>query len=180
MKITVFGGAQGGSDPAYLAAAAELGRALAKAGHAIVYGGGHVGMMGALADAALSEGGEVIGVIPTFMVEREWAHRGVTELIIIETMAERKTKMRELGDAFIALPGGTGTLEEISEMISMKNLGLSDGPCLFLNIADYYSPMREMFDRMVAAGYLGTKEREHIRFASSVEEVTRQLGIALS
>lgn len=175
MNITVFGGARSGAAPEYVEAAAELGAFLAAAAHAVVYGGGHVGMMGALADAALAQGGEVIGVIPTFMVEREWAHTGITHMHVTETMAERKTKMRELGDAFIAMPGGTGTLEEIAEMISLRNLGISDGPCIFLNIRGYYEPLRSMFDAMVESGYLGQTERESIAFAGRVAEIADYL-----
>ena len=119
MNITVYGGAHPGSDPAFVAAAEALGRTIAKHGHTVVYGGGAIGMMGGLSRGALEEGGKVTGVIPRFMVEREWANPAVEDMRMTETMAERKTMMNELGDLFVAMPGGTGTMEEICLEIVM-------------------------------------------------------------
>ena len=172
MNITVYGGANGGSDPKYVKAAEDLGRMLAKNGHTVVYGGGAIGMMGGLSRGALEEGGRVIGVIPRFMVEREWANPAVEDMRMTETMAERKTMMNELGDMFVAMPGGTGTLEEIAESLSNCNLGLQPGKCVFLNIDGYYEPMRAMLDAMTAAGYLHESElRGNAVFADSVEQL---------
>ena len=131
MNITVYGGAHPGSDPAFVAAAEALGRTIAKHGHTVVYGGGAIGMMGGLSRGALEEGGKVTGVIPRFMVEREWANPAVKDMRMTETMAERKTMMNELGDLFVAMPGGTGTMEEIAESLAHCNLGLIAGKCVF-------------------------------------------------
>ncbi len=172
MNITVYGGANSGTAPVYVKAAEDLGRMLAKNGHTVVYGGGAVGMMGGLSRGALEEGGEVIGVIPRFMVEREWANPAVADMRMTGTMAERKTMMNELGDVFVAMPGGTGTLEEIAESLSNCNLGLHPGKCVFLNINGYYESMRAMLDAMTNAGYLHEEElRANAVFADSVEEL---------
>ena len=171
MNITVYGGAHPGSDPAFVAAAEALGRTIAKHGATVVYGGGAIGMMGGLSRGALEEGGKVIGVIPRFMVEREWANPAVKDMRMTETMAERKTMMNELGDLFVAMPGGTGTLEEIAESLAHCNLGLIAGKCVFLNINGYYEPMRTMLDAMTAAGYMAAHERANAIFADRVEEL---------
>lgn len=175
MNITVYGGAHPGSDPAFAAVAEELGRLIAKNGHTVVYGGGAIGMMGGLSRGALEEGGEVIGVIPRFMVEREWANPAVKDMRMTETMAERKTMMNELGDLFVAMPGGTGTLEEIAESLAHCNLGLVAGKCVFLNINGYYEPMRAMLDAMTAAEYMAEHERSNAIFVDNVEELEAYL-----
>lgn len=175
MNITVYGGAHPGSDPAFVAAAEALGRTIAKHGHTVVYGGGAIGMMGGLSRGALEEGGKVTGVIPRFMVEREWANPAVKDMRMTETMAERKTMMNELGDLFVAMPGGTGTMEEIAESLAHCNLGLIAGKCVFLNINGYYEPMRTMLDAMVQAGYMAEHERANAIFADSVEELEEYL-----
>lgn len=175
MNITVYGGAHPGSDPAFVAAAEQLGRMIAKNGHTVVYGGGAIGMMGGLSRGALEEGGRVIGVIPRFMVEREWANPAVEDMRMTETMAERKTMMNELGDLFVAMPGGTGTLEEIAESLAHCNLGLVAGKCVFLNINGYYEPMRTMLDAMTAAGYMAEQERRNAVFVDSMEELEAYL-----
>lgn len=175
MNITVYGGAHPGTDPAFAAAAEELGRLIAKNGHTVVYGGGAIGMMGGLSRGALEEGGEVIGVIPRFMVEREWANPAVKDMRMTETMAERKTMMNELGDLFVAMPGGTGTLEEIAESLAHCNLGLVAGKCVFLNINGYYEPMRAMLDAMTAVEYMAEHERSNAIFVDSVEKLEAYL-----
>jgi uncharacterized protein (TIGR00730 family) len=134
MRICVFCGSSPGIDRDYEIAAAAAARAIAAAGATLVYGGGRVGLMGVIADAAIEAGGRVIGVMPRWLVEHEIAHRGLTELHVVETMHERKTKFAELGDAFIALPGGAGTLAEIFEQWTWAQLGLHAKPCGFLNI----------------------------------------------
>ena len=137
-SIGIFCGSSAGEHPLYLDTARLVGRTLAQQGLALVYGGGKVGLMGAVADAALEAGGVVIGVMPRGLVEREIAHRGLTELHVVEDMHERKTKMAALADGFIALPGGAGTLEEIFEQWTWAQLGIHEKPCAFLNIKGYY------------------------------------------
>lgn len=171
MNVTVYGGANAGSDPAYAKAAEELGRMLARAGHTVVYGGGAIGMMGALSHGVIEEGGEIIGVIPHFMMEREWGNPLVSDMRVTETMAERKAVMNELGDIFVAMPGGTGTLEEIAESFSRRNLELQRGKCVFLNINGFYDPMKAMFDAMHGAQFLGDERHEHVVFVDTVEEL---------
>lgn len=151
-SIGIFCGSSAGEHPLYLETARLVGRTLAQQGLALVYGGGKVGLMGAVADAALEAGGVVIGVMPRGLVEREIAHRGLTELHVVEDMHERKTKMAALADGFIALPGGAGTLEEIFEQWTWAQLGIHEKPCAFLNIKGYYDPLQAMVDNMVRKG----------------------------
>jgi len=132
----------------------DVGRGLAERGIGLVYGGGGYGLMGALADGALNAGGEVIGVIPRSMVEREWGREDLTELHVVETMHERKALMAELSDAFLALPGGIGTLEEIIEMWSWRQIGFNDDPVGFLDIGDFWRPLLVALQSMVAAGFV--------------------------
>jgi len=154
MRICVFCGSSLGSDQVYADAAREAGTTLARRRIALVYGGGRVGLMGVLADAALNAGGRVIGVIPQSLLEREIQHTGLSELQVVSTMHERKTKMAELADGFIALPGGAGTLEEIFEQWTWAQLGIHHKPCGFLNTNGYFDPLRQMIDQMIAAGFL--------------------------
>jgi uncharacterized protein (TIGR00730 family) len=132
--------------------------------------------MGELAEAVLVAGGEVIGVEPEFFVNSCLQHDGITELIVTDTMAERKTKMIELGDVYIAFPGGTGTLEEISEVMSQVRLGHNENPCIILNLDGYYEPLRVMLDRMVQEGFLDRESRKKFLFAADTEEIGRMLG----
>lgn len=136
-------------DKLYLESAAELGRILVENGMNLVYGAGSVGLMGALADSVMLHGGKVTGVIPAFMCEQEWDHKGITELIITETMHERKEKMAFMSDAAIALPGGCGTLEELLEVITWKQLGLYLHPIIIVNINGYYNPLIEMLQKAI-------------------------------
>ncbi|HET7478932.1 MAG TPA: TIGR00730 family Rossman fold protein [Rubrobacteraceae bacterium] len=159
-SICVFCGSRPGADPAYAEAAGALGRALAEAGVTLVYGGGHVGLMGVVADAALGAGGEVIGVMTRALVEREIAHTGLTKLHVVVSMHERKALMADLSEGFIALPGGTGTLEEFFEVLTWAQLGEHQKPCGLLNIAGYYDPLLTVFDHMVERGFVS---REHRR-----------------
>ena len=153
-RIAVFCGANKGNDPLIPAAASELGRAIASRGIGVVYGGGHVGLMGTVADAALQAHGEVIGVIPGFMVEKELAHGGLTELIIVRDMHERKMRMHELSDAVIALPGGFGTLDELFELLTWRQLGLHAKPIGLLNVNGFYQPLLDQIARMERDGFL--------------------------
>ncbi len=169
MRICVFCGSSPGIDPSYGIAAAAAARAIAISGATIVYGGGRVGLMGVIADAAIDAGGKVIGVVPRSLVEREIAHRGLTELYVVETMHERKTKMSELGDSFIALPGGAGTLEEIFEQWTWGQLGIHAKPCGFLNIKHYFDPLQAMIERMVAEGFMVPAFADMLSFSDQVE-----------
>jgi len=158
-RICVFCGSSVGSRPTYAAATRELGRTLAARGLGIVFGGGKVGLMGVLADAALAVGGEVIGVIPEALVAREIAHTGLTKLHVVRSMHERKTLMADLADAFIALPGGYGTLEEFLEAVTWTQLGIHKKPCGLLNVNGYYDALLALLDRAVADGFIREANR---------------------
>jgi uncharacterized protein (TIGR00730 family) len=153
-RVCVFCGSNGGGRPIYVETARAMGMALVGRGMGLVYGGGRVGLMGAVADAVLEDGGEVIGVIPEPMVTRELAHHGVTELRIVHSMHERKTMMAELADGFVALPGGLGTFEELCEIVTWAQLGLHRKPCGVLNVDRYYDPLMQQFDRGVTEGFI--------------------------
>ena len=171
MNIVVYLGARTGKNPLFREKARELGAWIAGQGHRLVYGGSAIGLMGELADAVLSAGGEVTGVEPRFFVDAVLQHQGVQELIVVETMQDRKQKMISLGDAFIAFPGGTGTLEEISEIISMTCLGLTDKPCIIYNINGYYDILADCLDQMVAEGFMTPENRGKIFFAEDTEDL---------
>lgn len=153
-SICAFCGSHRGSNPAYEAAARSTGQAIARAGVRLVYGGGNVGLMGALADAVLSAGGHVTGVMPRALVDREIAHRGLSSLRVVETMHERKKLMADLSDAFVALPGGAGTLEEIFEQWTWSQLGIHAKPCGFLNVGGYFDALLSMIEHMVAEDFV--------------------------
>jgi uncharacterized protein (TIGR00730 family) len=157
--VCVYCGSNPGADPAYRAAAEATARVLAGRGIEIVYGGGAVGLMGALADTALRAGGRVTGVIPQALVDKEIGHRGLTELRVVGSMHERKMLMADLADAFIALPGGIGTLEEIIEVLTWAQLGLHRKPCALLDVAGFYAPLRAFLDHAVAEGFLNDGHR---------------------
>jgi uncharacterized protein (TIGR00730 family) len=153
-RICVFCGASSGARPAYGEAAQTVGRLLCRRGIELVYGGGHVGLMGILADACLNEGGRVIGVIPQALADKEVAHAGLTELRIVGSMHERKFVMAQLSDAFLALPGGYGTWEEFFEVLTWSQLGIQRKPCAILNVGGYYDPLLHMADKALADGFL--------------------------
>ena len=158
--ICVFCGSASGRAPTYAAAARELGELLAKRGIGLVYGGGNVGLMGELADAVLDAGGRAIGVIPQQLVDREIAHGGLTELHVVENLHQRKALMAELADAFLTLPGGVGTMEELFEVWSWGRLGLHSKPCGLLNVNGYFDSLRTLTDQMVTEGFLEPVHRE--------------------
>ena len=158
-RVCVYCGSNPGTDPAYRASAEATARLLAGRGIEIVYGGGAVGLMGALADTALQAGGRVTGVIPQALVAKEIGHRGLTELRVVGSMHERKMLMADLADAFIALPGGIGTLEEIIEVLTWTQLGLHRKPCALLDVAGFYAPLRAFLDHAVAEGFLSAGHR---------------------
>lgn len=153
-RVCVFCGSNAGTRPAYVEAAQELGHVLIERGIDLVYGGGHVGLMGALADACLAQGGRVTGVMPKALVEKEIAHRGLTDLRVVASMHERKALMADLADAFIALPGGYGTWEEFCEVLTWSQLGLHRKACALLNVNGYYDPLLAMADRAQEEGFL--------------------------
>jgi uncharacterized protein (TIGR00730 family) len=153
-SVLVFCGSSPGGSPEYAQSASELGQLLAARGLQTVYGGARVGLMGALADSALAAGGTVIGVIPTRLVEHEIAHAGLTKLHVVETMHERKALMAELSDAFVALPGGIGTLEEIFEVWTWGQLGSHSKPCAFLNTQGFYNRLLDFLDHVVDEAFL--------------------------
>jgi uncharacterized protein (TIGR00730 family) len=159
-RICVYCGSHPGTDPAFLDRAAAFGRLVAERDLGLVYGGGDVGLMGAVADAALAAGGEVYGVIPEALAEREVAHRGLTELVVVDSMHARKRLMADLADGFVALPGGFGTLEELVEMLTWAQLGFHTDPCGLLNVAGYYDGLVSFVDSQVDAGFVDPRHRE--------------------
>lgn len=168
--LTVYCGASVGNDPAYRRAAEETGRWMADRGLRLVYGGGRTGLMGALADTLLAAGGEAVGVIPVFLETREEAHTALTAMVSTETMAERKTRMIAMGDAFLALPGGPGTLEEIAETYSLRRLGRHGKPVLVYNVRGCYDRLASYFAAMEAHGFLAKGERRGLHFIESLDE----------
>lgn len=173
--VCVYCGSSPGARPEYAAAARDLGRLLAGEGIGLVYGGGNVGLMGIVADAALAAGGEVVGVIPRHLANLELAHRGVTVLHEVATMHERKARMADLSDGFIALPGGIGTLEEIFEVCTWTQLGLHPKPCGFLNVAGFYNPVVNLLETMVTERFLRPEHREAILVSSSAIDLLERL-----
>ena len=171
MNITVYLGANQVNSDRLISATKELGAFIGKRGDTLVYGGSKMGMMGILADSVLASGGKVIGVEPRMFVEKEFQHSDITELIVTEDMPERKAKMIELGDAFIALPGGTGTLDEISEIMSLVSLNIIDTPCILCNIDGYYDGLKELLDKMISYDLSSKNRQSRIHFVSSISEI---------
>lgn len=159
-RVCVYCGSSPGDRPLYAEAARSLGRRLAERGLGLVYGGGHVGLMGIVADSVLAAGGEVIGVIPQRLVDAEVAHHGLTRLEVVTSMHERKARMAELADSFIALPGGFGTLDELFEILTWAQLGLHGKPCGLLDVDGYFAPLVAWADRAVNAGFVRSRHRE--------------------
>jgi uncharacterized protein (TIGR00730 family) len=170
-RICVYAGSNPGTNPAYAATAAELARVAVERGLGVVYGGGKVGLMGVLADAALEAGGEVIGVMPQDLIDREIGHDGLTELRVVGSMHERKALMAELSDGFAALPGGIGTLEELIEVYTWSQLGLHRKPMGVLNANGYYDGLAGLLDHAVAEGFLRARHREAMHFAATPQEL---------
>ncbi|WP_027080329.1 TIGR00730 family Rossman fold protein [Luteimonas mephitis] len=168
-SICVYCGSNSGLRATYAERAKALGARIASEKLALVYGGGNVGLMGIVADAVLEGGGEVIGVIPQQLVDMEVAHRGVTKLEIVGSMHERKARMFDLSDAFVALPGGFGTLDEMFEMLTWRQLGLGEKPCAFLDVDDFYDPLLAMIDRMVAERFLHPDQRADLWHGDDID-----------
>ena len=174
-RICVFCGSSPGSLPAYREAAERLGAALVERGWELVYGGGNVGLMGAIADAVLAHGGRVTGIIPDGLLRREVGHRGVTELRVVSSMHERKALMAELSAAFVALPGGIGTLEEIFEMLTWAQLGIHSKPCALLDVEGYYRPLAHFLDRVVEHRFVRVEHRRMLRVEEDIEHLLDHL-----
>ena len=175
MNITVYCGSTPGSLVCYTQEAAELGRWIGEQGHTLVFGGSCTGMMGAVADAVLEAGGKVIGVIPDVAVIKKRMHPGLTEAIFTQTVAERRSRMIELGDAFIALPGGIGTLDEMTEVLSLASLELLDKPLVFFNTNGYYEPMRQVLEHIVGNEFGKKSYFEQVLFTNDPEEIGKVL-----
>ena len=177
-SIGVFCGSNTGARAAYAEAARRLGRAIAGRRLRLVYGGGSIGLMGVLGEAALAAGGHVIGVTPRRLLEKEVVHRGLTELHVVETMQERKALMAELSDGFIALPGGLGTLDELFEMLTWSQLGLHRKPCALLDVDDYYSGLAAFLDHAVAQRFITPQHRAMLIVERDAEAVLDRLACA--
>ncbi len=169
-RVAVYCGSADGNNPAFLAEARALGAAIAEKGLGLVYGGASVGLMGAVADAALAGGAEVIGVLPDVLAGKEIAHARLTSLELVSTMHERKARMAELADAFLVLPGGYGTLEELLEVVTWAQLRLHAKPCILINTAGYWDGLLAFLDTAVAAGFLKPKNRALLRVAENAVE----------
>jgi uncharacterized protein (TIGR00730 family) len=174
-RVCVYAGSNHGADPAYAEAARGLAAALVERGLGLVYGGGKVGLMGEIADAALAAGGEAIGVMPQALIEREIGHRGLTELRVVDSMHERKALMAELADAFVALPGGIGTLEELIEIYTWSQLGLHRKASGLLNVAGYYDHLEAFLDHAVAQDFLPPQHRALLVTAQTPDELLDRL-----
>jgi uncharacterized protein (TIGR00730 family) len=169
-RVAVFCGSAFGTDPAFRAEATALGAAIAKAGLGLVYGGACRGLMGAVADAALAAGGEVIGVLPEALSGREIAHNGLTSLELVSTMHQRKARIHELSGAILALPGGYGTLDELLEAITWAQIGLHAKPCILINTLDYWNGLLAFIDTAVAAGFIESKNRALVQVAANAAD----------
>jgi uncharacterized protein (TIGR00730 family) len=175
-RICVFCGSNKGVRPIYVAAAQAMAAAMVKRNISLVYGGGNVGLMGVIADEMLAQGGEVIGVIPRSLVQREVAHQALTKQHIVNTMHERKALMAKLSDGFIAMPGGMGTFDEFCEILTWAQLGIHQKPCGILNVENYFTPLLAMFDHAVAEGFLRDSHRALVLEAAEPDGLLQAFG----
>jgi uncharacterized protein (TIGR00730 family) len=178
-SLCVFCGSQLGSDRSFRAAATRFGELAAAAGIKVIYGGGRVGLMGAAADATMAAGGEVIGLIPARLLEREVGHPEITELIVTRDMFDRKDQMIARADGFVVLPGGLGTLDELLEVLTLRQLGYHGKPIILVNLAGFWDPLVSLVDQVIAYGFAAPGAADLYRTVTSVEEVLPALGIAL-
>ena len=174
--LTVFCGSSPGADPAHMASASALGGGLADRGVTLVYGGGHVGLMGAVADGCLAAGGRVVGVMTRALVDREIAHRGISSLEVVETMHERKARMADLADGFVMLPGGFGSLDEFCEVLTWTQLGIHRKPCALLDATGFFAPLVAQFDRAVDQRFVKPEHRALVLSAASVVDLFGRLA----
>ncbi len=177
MNITVYLGSTEGKNPAFKQAVAELGNWIGTSGNSLVYGGSKTGLMGVLAKSVLDAGGAVTGVETQFFVDANVQYEGLSELIVMRDMAERKTKMIRLGDAFIAFPGGTGTLEEITEIMSKLSLDQLDAPCILYNLNGYYNGLKELLENMIRMGLSSEEKQRGVYFAENLKDIRRILEL---
>lgn len=176
-SVCVFCGSSTGGHSVYLQAAKELGASIARAGASLIYGGGKVGLMGIVADEVLAHGGEVIGVIPDFLYQREVGHNGLTKLEIVQTMHERKKRMADLSDCFIAMPGGWGTLDELAEILTWQQLKLIRQPVGVLNTNNFFDPLLSQFKHMTNEGFLMKENEQSLKVSASPKQLLTMLGV---
>ena len=177
-SLCVLCGSREGNDPAYREAALRLGQLMAERGVRLVYGGGSIGLMGVIADAVIAAGGEVVGVIPDFLIRYEVGHRRLTDLVVTDSMHDRKRRMFEMADAFVILPGGLGTLDETFEIVTWKQLRLHDSPIIVLDVNGYWSPLLDLIDAIIAAGFAHPEITELITVVETPEQVLQALECA--
>lgn len=175
MKVCVFCGSSAGGNSIYADAANKLGELLANENHTLVYGGGNIGLMGILADAVLSRGGKVIGVIPDFLLKKEVGHTGLTQLEVVTSMHERKRRMADMSDAFIVFPGGWGTLDEAAEILTWRQLNLIQQPIGFVNVEGFFDSLMAQMNYMVKEGFLKQEMMDFVKIENTPEKVLRQL-----
>ncbi|MGD0683080.1 MAG: TIGR00730 family Rossman fold protein [Terracidiphilus sp.] len=174
-RVAVFCGSANGNNPAFVAEARALGAAIAAAGLGLVYGGASAGLMGTIADAALAGGTEVIGVLPAVLMRKEIAHPRLTRLEMVETMHQRKARQVELADAFLVLPGGYGTMDEMIEVVTWAQLGMHTKPCILINTAGYWDGLLAFLDTAVAAGFVKAKNRGLVQVAANAQEAVKMV-----
>ena len=179
MNICVFCGSSVGNNAVYAQAARELAHLFVQSNSSLVYGGGNVGLMGIIADAVLAEGGKVMGVIPDFLLKKEVGHKGITELIVVNSMHERKKRMADMSDAFIAIPGGWGTLDELAEILTWKQLGLVDKPIGLLNTNSYFTPLIAQMETMVTEGFLQPHSLTELIIQQTPQELLASIGAVI-
>jgi uncharacterized protein (TIGR00730 family) len=177
MNVCIFCGSASGTKKDYADAAIEVGSLIYNSGSSLVYGGGNIGLMGIVADEVMRLGGNVIGIIPDFLLQREVAHKGITQLEVVNSMHERKRRMADLADAFIAMPGGWGTLDELAEILTWKQLGLIDASVGLLNTRGYFNPLVQQMRLMVEEGFLQANNLEQLKISESPRLLLNQLGI---
>jgi uncharacterized protein (TIGR00730 family) len=175
-RLAIYCGSATPADPRFIDNAREVGRTLAERGIGVVYGGGRLGLMGAIADSALAAGGEVIGVIPKALVDAEVAHRGLTELHVVDTMHERKKAFTDLSDGFVTLPGGTGTMDELWEALSWAQIGYHAKPVGLLNVAGYYDGLLTFVETMAQAGFLRPQHRDILLASDSLDDLLARMA----
>jgi uncharacterized protein (TIGR00730 family) len=177
MNVCIFCGSASGARQAYADAAIEMGGLICNSQSSLVYGGGNIGLMGVVADEVMRLGGHVIGVIPDFLLQREVAHKGITQLEVVNSMHERKRRMADLADAFIAMPGGWGTLDELAEILTWKQLGLIHASVGLLNTQGYFNPLIQQMKLMVDEGFLQAKSLEELKISENPHQLLNQLGV---